>query len=76
MKEAWRNLGQALKEEGRVKDAERAVTKVRAVGHVCVFWECVFVWDVFVLHLLVFNVFVLHLHVIDVQPPLERGTLC
>jgi cytochrome c-type biogenesis protein CcmH/NrfG len=28
MKEAWLNLGQALKEEGRVKDAERALTKV------------------------------------------------
>lgn len=31
MKEAWLNLGQALKEEGRVKEAERALTKVGAV---------------------------------------------
>jgi tetratricopeptide (TPR) repeat protein len=30
MREAWLNLGQALKEEGRVKEAERALTKVRA----------------------------------------------
>jgi cytochrome c-type biogenesis protein CcmH/NrfG len=31
MKEAWLNLGQALKEEGRVKEAERALTKVRVL---------------------------------------------
>lgn len=30
MREAWLNLGQALKEEGRVKEAERALTKVGA----------------------------------------------
>lgn len=27
MREAWLNLGQALKEEGRVREAERALTK-------------------------------------------------
>jgi predicted TPR repeat methyltransferase len=32
MKEAWLNLGQALKEEGRVKEAERALTQVGDCG--------------------------------------------
>lgn len=32
MKEAWLNLGQALKEEARVKDAERALTQVGQVA--------------------------------------------
>jgi hypothetical protein len=36
IKEAWLNLGQALKEEGRVKDAERALTKVAVFSGVCV----------------------------------------
>lgn len=30
MLEAWLNLGQACKEEARVEEAERALTKVRA----------------------------------------------
>jgi hypothetical protein len=36
MKAAWLNLGQALKEEGRVKDAQRALTKVTGFSGVCV----------------------------------------
>lgn len=37
LREAWLNLGQALKEEGRVKEAERTLTKamVLADGQPC-----------------------------------------
>jgi hypothetical protein len=43
MKEAWLNLGQALKEEGRVKDAERALTQV-TVGVLGLSVSCICMW--------------------------------
>jgi hypothetical protein len=62
MKEAWLNLGQALKEEGRVKDAERALTKVRGCAWVCVPQKL----RVFALHLPAIVVF-------SLQVPVSEG---